>query len=71
MVKVQADITSPPDLRLKMKTGPVRRQQPVYVDSIPPCNHARPAGENIQRWLDQAQASHFGQAWQILVRDNP
>lgn len=71
MAKAQTDITLPPDLRLKTGTGPVRRQQPVYVDSIPPCNHACPAGENIQRWLDQAQAGHFEEAWRILVRDNP
>ena len=65
------DITLPPDLRLKSGTGPIRHQQPVYVNSIPPCNHACPAGENIQAWLDRAQAGDFKAAWQILVRDNP
>jgi NADPH-dependent glutamate synthase beta subunit-like oxidoreductase len=67
----RSDITRPPDLRLKSGTGPVRLQQPVYVDSIPPCNHACPAGENIQAWLDKAQAGDFEGAWRILVRDNP
>ena len=71
MTNAHTDITLPPDLRLKSGTGPVRRQQPVYVNSIPPCNHACPAGENIQGWLDQAQAGNFEQAWKILVRDNP
>jgi NADPH-dependent glutamate synthase beta subunit-like oxidoreductase len=41
------------------------------VDSIPPCNHACPAGENIQGWLDRAQAGDFEAAWRILVADNP
>jgi len=71
MTTVRSDITLPPDLRLKSGTGPVKRQQPIFVDSIPPCNHACPAGENIQAWLDKAQAGDFEAAWKILVRDNP
>jgi NADPH-dependent glutamate synthase beta subunit-like oxidoreductase len=71
MSTVRSDITLPPDLRKTTGTGPVRLQQPVFVDSIPPCNHACPAGENIQAWLDKAQAGDFESAWRILVRDNP
>ncbi len=71
MSTVRTDITLPPDLRKTTGTGPVRLQQPVFVDSIPPCNHACPAGENIQAWLDKAQAGDFESAWRILVRDNP
>jgi NADPH-dependent glutamate synthase beta subunit-like oxidoreductase len=71
MSSVRSDITQPPDLRKKSGTGPVRLQQPIYVDSLPPCNHACPAGENIQAWLDKAQAGDFEEAWRILVRDNP
>jgi len=71
MAKTRTDITLPPDLRLKTGTGPVRLQQPVYANSIPPCNHDCPAGENIQAWLDKAQAGKFQEAWNILVRDNP
>jgi len=67
----RSDITLPPDLHLKSGTGPVRHHQPVFVDSIPPCNSACPAGENIQAWLDKAQAGEFEAAWRILVRDNP
>lgn len=67
----RSDITRPPDLSRKSGTGPVRLQQPVYIDTIPPCNHACPAGENIQGWLDKAQAGDFEAAWRILVRDNP
>ena len=71
MASERTDITLPPDLRQKSGTGPVRLQEPVYVDSIPPCNHACPAGENIQGWLDKAQAGDFEAAWRILVADNP
>ena len=67
----RSDITLPPDLRLTSGTGPVRLQEPVYVDSIPPCNNACPAGENIQGWLDKAQAGDFEAAWRTLVADNP
>ncbi len=45
--------------------------RPVYVDRLPPCNHACPAGENVQAWLAEAQAGRFREAWEIIVRDNP
>src|SRR6185437_10619156 len=32
---------------LANKTGSWRTERPVYVDLMPPCNHACPAGENI------------------------
>ena len=71
MSSERSDITLPPDLSQKSGTGPVRLQEPVYVDSIPPCNHACPAGENIQAWLDKAQAGEFEAAFRILVENNP
>lgn len=67
----QSAITSPPDLKRKSGTGPIRLRQPVYRDTIPPCNHACPAGENIQAWLSLAQEQRFREAWCTLVRDNP
>ena len=39
--------------------GARRWQRPVYVDHLPPCNHACPAGENIQAWLALAQAGDY------------
>ena len=42
MSTVRTDITLPPDLRKTTGTGPVRLQQPVFVDSIPPCNTPAP-----------------------------
>ncbi len=65
------DMTRPPDLTQKKGIGPQRTQRPLYVDLLPPCNHACPAGEDIQGWLAQAQAGHFEEAWQLLIRDNP
>ena len=66
------DLTSPPDLLGHSKgTGALRSQRPQYVDLLPPCNHACPAGENIQAWMDLAQEGKFEQAWQKLMEDNP
>src|SRR5450432_1069372 len=66
------DITSPPDLKSHSDgTGPVRKQRPIYADLLPPCNHACPAGENIQAWVSLAQDGKFEAAWQVLMADNP
>jgi len=43
----------------------------VYVDRIPPCNHACPAGENIQAWLYHAESGDYHAAWKSLVENNP
>jgi len=59
------------DMTRRGAAGPVRSAHPVYVDLLPPCNHACPAGEDIQGWLNLAQAGKFKEAWQHLVRDNP
>jgi formate dehydrogenase beta subunit len=52
-------------------TGPARLKRPSYVSLLPPCNHACPAGEDIQAWLALAQAGQFKQAWLKLVEANP
>jgi NADPH-dependent glutamate synthase beta subunit-like oxidoreductase len=41
------------------------------VHRLPPCNHACPAGENIQRWLYHAESGDYESAWRELVADNP
>jgi NADPH-dependent glutamate synthase beta subunit-like oxidoreductase len=56
---------------LANKTGSWRTSRPVYVDRLPPCNHACPAGENIQGWLYHAEAGDYAAAWRQLVLDNP
>jgi NADPH-dependent glutamate synthase beta subunit-like oxidoreductase len=50
---------------------PPRSQRPLYVDRLPPCNHACPAGENVQAWLAEAQAGNYRAAWELILRDNP
>jgi len=59
------------DLTLHHGTGPYRTRLPHYVALKPPCNHACPAGENIQAWLALAQAGDYRRAWETLVADNP
>ena len=51
--------------------GPYRTRLPHYVSLLPPCNHACPAGENIQAWLAFAQAGDYRRAWETLMADNP
>ena len=38
-------ITLDPGSSLANRTGSWRTNRPVYVDRLPPCNHACPAGE--------------------------
>jgi 2-oxoacid:acceptor oxidoreductase delta subunit (pyruvate/2-ketoisovalerate family) len=52
-------------------TGTWRTQRPVYLDRLPPCNHACPAGEDIQGWLYHAESGDYRRAWEELVRNNP
>ncbi len=52
-------------------TGAWRTSRPVYVDRLPPCNHACPAGENIQAWLSYAESGDYENAWRALTQDNP
>lgn len=66
------DITKPVDLQAHAEgTGPKRFRRPEYVDFMPPCNSACPAGENIQAWMAHAQAGNYFEAFQTLVEDNP
>lgn len=60
-----------PKTESRAGTGGVRLQRPVYLEHLPPCNVACPAGENIQAWLTRAQRKQYREAWEILVRDNP
>ena len=66
------DMTRLPDLAEGMgRVGPVRSRMPVYVDLLPPCNAACPAGENIQEWLRLIKAGDAESAWRQLTADNP
>jgi 2-oxoacid:acceptor oxidoreductase delta subunit (pyruvate/2-ketoisovalerate family) len=56
---------------LANKTGAWRTDRPLYVDRLPPCNHACPAGENIQGWLYHAESGDYEAAWRTLTEENP
>ncbi|MDJ0918566.1 MAG: NAD(P)-binding protein [Woeseiaceae bacterium] len=66
------DLTQRADLTQHARgTGALRTRRPDYVDFLPPCNDACPAGENIQAWLALAQAGEHEAAWREIVRNNP
>ena len=58
---------------LANKTGSWRTERPVYVDRLPPCADACPAGENVQKWLYHAEEGGEGyeRAWRQIMEDNP
>lgn len=71
---------------LANRTGSWRTERPVYVDRLPPCNNACPAGENIQKWLYAAESGDvtgrdgapdakgeagYEAAWRRIMEDNP
>ena len=52
-------ISLDPGTSLANLTGSWRTSRPVYVDRLPPCNNACPAGENIQSWLYHAEEGDY------------
>lgn len=71
MIPRPTDMTPAVDLTRAKGTSSLRYRRPIYVDLLPPCNNACPAGENIQAWLDLAQAAKYRAAWEVLLADNP
>ncbi|HQZ46241.1 MAG TPA: NAD(P)-binding protein [Usitatibacteraceae bacterium] len=64
-------ITLDPGSSLANHTGSWRTLRPEYLDRLPPCNNACPAGENIQGWLFHAESGDYEAAWRSLVMNNP
>jgi 2-oxoacid:acceptor oxidoreductase delta subunit (pyruvate/2-ketoisovalerate family) len=64
-------ITLDPGSSLANHTGSWRTLRPQYVDRLPPCNHACPAGEDIQGWLGLAESGDYEGAWRKLTEENP
>jgi NADPH-dependent glutamate synthase beta subunit-like oxidoreductase len=58
---------------LANRTGSWRTERPVYVQRLPPCADACPAGENVQQWLYEAEEGGAGyeRAWRQIMKDNP
>ena len=71
MMRKPFAITLDPGSSLANHTGTWRTERPVYVDRLPPCNDACPAGENIQGWLYHAESGDYEAAWRLLTQDNP
>ncbi len=65
------DMSPVVDMTRRQAVGPTRAHYPSYVDLLPPCNEACPAGENIQAWLSLAQDGKFKEAWECLIQENP
>lgn len=72
MAFIKTDLTTYTDLGLHGEgTGAVRTKRPRYIDFLPPCNNACPAGEDIQGWLALAQEGRHFEAWEKLTHENP
>ena len=71
MSLVPKDLTPVYKETIAKGAGARRWQRPVYVDHLPPCNHACPAGENIQAWLALAQEGDYEGAWRKYMEENP
>lgn len=56
---------------LANETGSWRTERPIYVDLLPPCNKACPAGENVQQWLYHAEEGDYESAWREIMVNNP
>ena len=49
----------------------IKNKKAFYVDRLPPCNNACPAGENIQLWLSLVIAERYYEAWKVIMQSNP
>ncbi|HME64394.1 MAG TPA: FAD-dependent oxidoreductase [Streptosporangiaceae bacterium] len=69
-----AGVTPPPtekDGQRLFPTGNFRFFRPVYKDKTPPCNHACPTGEQIQKYLDYVKHDRFLDGYLTILQDNP
>ncbi|HEY4462380.1 MAG TPA: NAD(P)-binding protein [Streptosporangiaceae bacterium] len=69
-----AGVTPPPTEKEGQRlfpTGNFRFFRPVYKDKTPPCNHACPTGENIQRYLDFVKHDRYLDGYLTILQDNP
>ena len=69
-----AGVTPPPtekDGQRLFPTGNFRFYRPVYRDKTPPCNHACPTGEQIQKYLDHVKHDRYLDGYLTIMEDNP
>jgi NADPH-dependent glutamate synthase beta subunit-like oxidoreductase len=69
-----AGVTPPPTEKEGQRlfpTGNFRFFRPVYKDKTPPCNHACPTGEQIQKYLDYVKHDRYLDGYLTILQDNP
>ena len=69
-----AGVTPPPtekDGQRLFPTGNFRFYRPVFRDKTPPCNHACPTGEQIQKYLDHVKHDRYLDGYLTITEDNP
>jgi NADPH-dependent glutamate synthase beta subunit-like oxidoreductase len=69
-----AGVTPPPTEKEGQRlfpTGNFRFFRPVYRDKTPPCNHACPTGEQIQKYLDFVKHDRYLDGYLTICEDNP
>jgi len=69
-----AGVTPPPtekDGQRLFPTGNFRFFRPVFRDKTPPCNHACPTGEQIQKYLDHVKHDRYLDGYLTIMQDNP
>jgi NADPH-dependent glutamate synthase beta subunit-like oxidoreductase len=69
-----AGVTPPPTEKEGQRlfpTGNFRFFRPVYKDKTPPCNHACPTGEQIQKYLDYVKHDRYLDGYLTILEDNP
>ncbi len=69
-----AGVTPPPSEKEGQRlfpTGNFRFYRPVFRDKTPPCNHACPTGEQIQKYLDHVKHDRYLDGYLTIVEDNP
>ena len=69
-----ACVTPPPTEKEGQRlfpTGNFRFFRPVYKDKTPPCNHACPTGEQIQKYLDYVKHDRYLDGYLTILQDNP
>ncbi len=69
-----AGVTPPPTEKEGQRlfpTGNFRFYRPVYRDKTPPCNHACPTGEQIQKYLDHVKHDRYLDGYLTIIEDNP
>src|SRR5438105_4274186 len=57
--------------QLLFPTGNFRYMRPVYRDKKPPCNHACPAGEPIQGYLDAVKHGRYLEGYTLIKEAMP